>query len=50
MKKILFTIALTITLGLTATAQKDGFFSNWDDDYRNICVAFIFDFDIISVE
>ena len=31
MKKILFTIALTITLGLTATAQKDGFFSNWDD-------------------
>ncbi|MBR6490048.1 MAG: hypothetical protein IKT03_05875 [Muribaculaceae bacterium] len=31
MKKILFTIALTITLGLTASAQKDGFFSNWDD-------------------
>ena len=31
MKKILFTIALTITLGLTATAQNDGFFSNWND-------------------
>ena len=33
MKKILFTIALTITLGLTATAQySDGFFNNWDND------------------
>ena len=33
MKKILFTIALTITLGLTATAQyTDGFFNNWDDN------------------
>jgi hypothetical protein len=31
MKKILFTIALIITLGFTATAQNDGFFSNWDD-------------------
>ena len=31
MKKILFTIALTITLGLTATAQNDGFFNNWND-------------------
>ena len=32
MKKILFTIALTITLGLTATAQySDGFFNDWDN-------------------
>ena len=31
MKKILFAIALIITLGFTATAQNDGFFSNWDD-------------------
>jgi len=31
MKKILFAIVLTITLGLTASAQRDGFFSNWDD-------------------
>ena len=35
MKKILFTIALTITLGLTASAQfnnTDGFFNNWNDN------------------
>ena len=32
MKKILFTIALTITLGLTATAQyTDGFVNDWDN-------------------
>ena len=33
MKKILLAIALTITLGLTASAQfgGDGFFNNWDD-------------------
>ena len=33
MKKFLFSIALTITLGLTASAQfgGDGFFNNWDD-------------------
>ena len=31
MKKILFAIALIITIGFTATAQNDGFFSNWDD-------------------
>ena len=37
MKKILFTIALTITLGLTASAQfnnTDAFLKNWDDDDR----------------
>ena len=36
MKKFLFTIALTITLGLTASAQfnNDGFFNNWDDSDR----------------
>ena len=36
MKKFLFSIALTITLGLTASAQfninTDGFFNNWDDN------------------
>ena len=32
MKKILFTIALIITLGFTATAQyTDGFFNDWDN-------------------
>ena len=36
MKKLLFTIALTITLSLTASAQfnNDGFFQNWDDSDR----------------
>ena len=34
MKKFLFSIALTITLGFTASAQfnNDGFFNNWDDN------------------
>ena len=35
MKKFLFSIALTITLGLTASAQfnnTDGFFNNWNDN------------------
>ena len=32
MKKILFTIALIITLSLTASAQySDGFFNDWDN-------------------
>jgi hypothetical protein len=32
MKKILFAIALIITLGLTANAQySDGFFNDWDN-------------------
>ena len=38
MKKILFAIALTITLGFTASAQlstnTDAFFNNWDDSDR----------------
>ena len=34
MKKILFTIALIITLGFTATAQyTDGFFNDWDNGF-----------------
>ena len=34
MKKILFAITLTITLGLTATAQyRDGFFNDWDNGF-----------------
>ena len=36
MKKFLFSIALTITLGFTASAQfninTDAFFNNWDDN------------------
>jgi hypothetical protein len=38
MKKILFAIALTITLGFTASAQRDDFFSSngaLDDIYRS---------------
>ena len=36
MKKILFTIALIITMGVTATAQSDGFFRSYcDNDYTN---------------
>ena len=33
MKKIIFAIALIITIGFTASAQRggDGFFNNWDD-------------------
>jgi hypothetical protein len=37
MKKILFTIALTITLGLTSSAQfnnTDAFFNNWEQSDR----------------
>ena len=35
MKKILFTIAIVLTLGLTANAQgkNDGFFKDWDSDW-----------------
>ncbi len=36
MKKILFAIAIVLTIGLTANAQgRDGFFGNWDDGYNN---------------
>ena len=36
MKKILFAIAIVLTIGLTANAQgRDGFFSNWDNDNYN---------------
>ena len=31
MKKILFAIAIVLTFGLTANAQSDGFFKNWDN-------------------
>ena len=33
MKKILFAIAIVLTLGLTANAQRDGFFGN-NDNYN----------------
>ncbi len=34
MKKIIFAIAIVLTIGLTANAQgRDGFFSNWDNGY-----------------
>ena len=32
MKKILFTIALIITMGVTANAQSDGFFRSYDNN------------------
>ncbi|MBO7073800.1 MAG: hypothetical protein J6W12_02675 [Bacteroidales bacterium] len=36
MKKILFTIAIVLTLSFTANAQgRDGFFSNYDNGYGN---------------
>ena len=36
MKKILFAIAIVLTIGLTANAQgRDGFFSNYDNGYGN---------------
>ena len=36
MKKILLTIALIITMGVTASAQSDGFFRSYsDNDYTN---------------
>ena len=33
MKKIIFALALVLTIGLCASAQRggDGFFNNWDD-------------------
>ncbi|MCR5036584.1 MAG: hypothetical protein K6A73_04600 [Bacteroidales bacterium] len=35
MKKILFAIAIIMMLGMTANAQRDGFFGTWNnDDYR----------------
>ena len=36
MKKILFAIAIVLTLGLTANAQRsDGFFNEWGNDSYN---------------
>ncbi len=36
MKKILFAIAIVLTICLTANAQgRDGFFSNWNNGYDN---------------
>ena len=31
MKKIVFALAIVLTMGLTANAQRDGFFNDWDD-------------------
>ena len=43
MKKILLTIALTITLGLTASAQyTDGFFNDWEQSERLMDGGFSF--------
>ena len=46
MKKILFTIALTITLGLTASAQfninTDAFFNDWEQSERLMDGGFSF--------
>lgn len=35
MKKIIFAIAIVMTLGMTANAQRDGFFANYDDIYAD---------------
>lgn len=36
MKKILFTIAIVLTMALSANAQRDGFFGTWNnDEYRD---------------
>ena len=35
MKKILFAIAIVMTLGFTANAQSDGFFRNYDNGCNN---------------
>ena len=36
MKKIIFAIAIVLTIGLTANAQgRDGFFSSWNDNYND---------------
>ena len=36
MKKIIFAIAIVLTIGLTANAQgRDSFFSNWNNDNYN---------------
>ncbi len=36
MKKILFAIAIVMTMSFSASAQgNDGFFRNWDDSYGN---------------
>ena len=46
MKKILFTIVLTITLGLTASAQfninTDAFFNDWEQSERLMDAGFSF--------
>ena len=34
MKKIIFAIAIVLTIGLTANAQRDGFFRNYDNGFR----------------
>ena len=31
MKKLLLALAIVLTMGLTANAQRDGFFNDWDD-------------------
>ena len=36
MKKILFTIALVMTMAFCANAQRDGFFSDWQDTDRSM--------------
>ena len=44
MKKILFAIAIVLTVGLTANAQgRDGFFSNYDNGYGDRTGASEFD-------
>lgn len=35
MKKLILTISILLTFGFCASAQSDGFFSNWSDGYSN---------------
>lgn len=53
MKKILFAIAIVMMLGFTANAQRDGFFSNYDnynrvDDPENPNIVFPSGHDLTS--
>lgn len=41
MKKILYVIAIVLTIGFKANAQIDSFISSWDDDSRDALDPFV---------
>ena len=43
MKKIFFAIAIIVMLAMTANAQRDGFFNNFDNNDRTITPGETFD-------